>query len=132
MSSSIVYRRGDLNDLSTLTFSPGISATPNTIEFNVVGAGHEFWIAIENNTIVGLCALSSSSTGQRTILYVHVSKSYLDRGLGTGLLRTVIENYPKSDFTVIPFEGTEDFYAKMGFVKVNRWEMRRDSSLVHR
>jgi len=129
MSTLIVYRRGDLKDLSKLRFSTGMSATRRTIEFNVVGAGHEFWLAVENDTIVGLAVLGSLSTAQRTILYVQVSGSYVDRGIGSALLRAVIEYYPESDFSVIPSEGTEDFYGKLGFVKVNRWEMRRESSL---
>ena len=56
---SIVYCKGSLEDLSKLQISEGLSATAESIEFNVLGIGHEFWIAIEYGIIVGLTVLGA-------------------------------------------------------------------------
>lgn len=125
MVSPITYRRGSLDDLFKLRFAPDLLLTPEAVEFNVVGMGHEFWIAIEADMILSLIVLGRTTATQRTILYLHVSASHENRGIGSALLRSVIESYGDSEFVVIPFDGTEEFYHKLGFVKTDRWEMRR-------
>ena len=125
MPPAITYRQGNLEDLSKLEFASRLAVTPATVEFNVVGMGHEFWIAVEDNTIVGLTVLARTTATQRTILYLHVSDSHKNLGIGSALLRTVLETYPESEFSVIPFEGTEEFYRRLGFTSSGRWEMRK-------
>lgn len=129
MPTAITYRRGNLEDLSRLKFARRLSVTPATVEFNVVGMGHEFWIAVDDNTIVGLTVLARATATQRTILYLHVSDAHKNRGIGSELLQTIVDNYPESEFTVIPFEGTEEFYRRLGFMRISRWEMRKPPSL---
>ncbi len=102
-----------------------MALTPAAVEFNVVGMGHEFWIAVEGNTIVALTVLTKSTPTQRTILYIHVSHTHEHLGIGSALLRTVLETYSESEFSVIPFEGTKEFYERLGFAKRGRWEMRK-------
>lgn len=128
MRPQVIYRRGNLEDLSKLRFAEGLSVTKESIEFNVLGMGHEFWIAIEGDTIVGLTVMGRTTKNHLTFMYLHVAKTYKSQGFGSSLLRAVIENYPGSEFTVIPFDGTEDFYSRLGFEKTTQWEMRRRPS----
>jgi GNAT superfamily N-acetyltransferase len=125
MGSGIVSRRGNLEDLANLKFASDMAVTPAKVEFNIVGMGHEFWIAVQGDRIVGLTVLARSSSTQRTILYLHVSESRKNLGIGSALIRTVLEAYPESEFSVIPFEGTEEFYRHLGFKESGRWEMRK-------
>jgi N-acetylglutamate synthase-like GNAT family acetyltransferase len=125
MSSAITFRQGNLEDLSKLKFSSNMDVTAEKIEFNVVGMGHEFWIAVEGDTIVGLTVLARTKATQRTILYLHVSDSRKNLGIGSALVQTILETYPQSEISVIPFQGTEDFYRRLGFTSSGRWEMRK-------
>lgn len=128
MTPNIAYRRGSLEDLTELRLARDLSVTPESIEFNVVGAGHEFWIAVENNEIIGLTVLGRPAPAERMILYLHVSGSHKSKGVGSALIEAVIDSYPESEFAVVPFDGTEEFYRRLGFVKSTMWEMRRPPS----
>jgi hypothetical protein len=123
MPSTVTCRRGNLGDLARLKFARDLPATSKAIEFNVVGLGHEVWIAVEENTIVGLTVLSRSTVTHRTILYIQVSESHKNLGIGT--IQTVLETYPDSEFSVIPFEGTEGFCRRLGFTSSGRRKMRK-------
>ncbi|MGA2790762.1 MAG: GNAT family N-acetyltransferase [Candidatus Bathyarchaeia archaeon] len=128
MPLSIVYRRGSLEDLSRLQISEGLSATTESIEFNVLGIGHEFWIAVEEGRIIGLTVLSRSSVNEIIIVYLEVAPSHKSRGVGTGLIQAILDHYPQSEFSVIPFDGTEEFYKRLGFESAKNWEMRKRAS----
>ena len=125
MTLSIEYRRGALEDLTELRLARDLSVAPESIEFNVVGAGHEFWIAVENNEIIGLTVIGRPAPAEHTILYLHVSGPQKSKGVGSALIKAVIDSYPESEFTVVPFDGTEEFYRRLGFVKSTMWEMRK-------
>jgi len=125
MTSPIVYRKGNLEDLSNLQISEGLSATAESIEFNVLGIGHEFWIAVEGDSIVGLTVLGRAGPNVFKVMYLQVSALHKGRGLGTGLIQAALEHYPESEFSVIPFDGTEEFYKRLGFESATKWEMRR-------
>lgn len=129
MSSTHIYRQGNLDDLTRLKFAPDLPATSASVEFNVVGMGHEFWIAVDKDVIVALTVLARATAKKRTILYLHVSDSWKNLGIGSALIHAVLEAYPESEFSVIPFEGTEEFYAKIGFTKSGKWEMRKFPTL---
>jgi len=128
MPISIVYCKGKLEDLSRLRISEELSASARSIEFNVLGIGHEFWIAVEENTIVGLTVLGRANPNEFEIMYLEVPASHKSRGVGTSLIQSILEHYPESDFSVIPFEGTEEFYRRLGFESAKKWEMRRRAS----
>jgi GNAT superfamily N-acetyltransferase len=128
MTSPIVYRKGNLEDLSNLQISEGLSATAESIEFNILGIGHEFWIAVEGDSIVGLTVLGRAGSNEFKVMYLQVSALHKGRGVGTGLIQAILEHYPESAFSVIPFDGTEEFYRRLGFEKVDRWEMRVQAS----
>ena len=128
MPLAVIYRMGSLEDLSRLQISEGLSATAESIEFNVLGIGHEFWIAVEEGRIIGLTVLSRSSMKEIIIVYLEVAPSHKSRGIGTGLIRAVLDHYPQSEFSVIPFDGTEQFYKRLGFESAKNWEMRKRAS----
>lgn len=128
MPLSIAYRKGSLEDLSRLQISEGLSATTQSIEYNVLGMGHEFWIAVDGNLIVGFTVLGRASPKEFKIVYLQVAPSHKRQGVGSSLIQAILAHYPDSEFSVIPFEGTEEFYRRLGFEKVNRWEMRVQAS----
>ena len=125
MSLPIEYRKGSLNDLSKLKFAEGLSVSGESVEFNIVGVGHEFWVAVQGDMIIGVIVLGRGSQNELRIIYLEVAPAHKNEGVGSALLQSVIENYPEYKIYVIPFEGTEDFYRHLGFLKVSRWEMRR-------
>jgi N-acetylglutamate synthase-like GNAT family acetyltransferase len=123
-----VYRKGELKDLSNLRISRELSATSKSIEFNVVGMGHEFWIAVQDQIIIGMIVLGRESPNQLRIMYVEVAPSHKGQGVGSSLVQAILSQYPDNEFSVIPFEGTADFYRKLGFNPVNQWEMRKSAT----
>jgi len=125
MHAQIGYRRGVLSDLTKFTFAKELSLTDASIEFNIVAMGHEFWIATENNSIIGLVVLARSGANQFTVMYLAVANPRKRHGIGSSLLRTVLNNYPEAEFSVIAVEGTEDLYSRLGFERCAQWEMRR-------
>jgi len=128
MPLSIVYRKGSVDDLSRLQISKGLSATAQSIEFNVLGMGHEFWIAVAEETIIGLTVVSRGSMKEFMIVYLEVAPSHKSHGVGTGLVQAILAHYPESEFSVIPFDGTEEFYKRLGFESARNWEMRKRGS----
>jgi GNAT superfamily N-acetyltransferase len=127
---SIIYRKGSLDDLSRLRISETLTATASSIEFNVLGAGHEYWIAIESSTIVGLTVLGAPHPNEFRITYLEVSPSMKNKGVGTGLIQAILAYYPDCEFSVIPFDGTEEFYKRLGFELSSTFEMRKHPSTM--
>jgi N-acetylglutamate synthase-like GNAT family acetyltransferase len=123
MHSNIIYRRGNLQDLSDFTFASRMPTTAQSIEFNVIGMGHEFWIAIEGSAIVGLTVIGKANPDKITIMYLQVPETHTSRGIGTSLVKKLVESYKGREFSVIPFEGTEDFYRRLGFERISKEEM---------
>lgn len=128
MTLPVIYRKGKHEDLSKLRISDGLSATAESIEFNILGAGHEFWIAVEGNSIVGLTVLGKVGANKFKVMYLQVPPSHKGRGVGSGLVQAILKHYPESDFSVIPFDGTEEFYKRLGFESETKWEMCRKAS----
>jgi predicted N-acetyltransferase YhbS len=87
--------------------------------------GHEFWIAVEDENIVGLVVLGRTSSTQLTIMSLQVAEDFKSHGVGSAMIRTVIDEYPETEFVVVPFGGTKEFYERLGFKMGERWEMRR-------
>jgi predicted N-acetyltransferase YhbS len=127
MHAQIRYRKGTLGELRNLSFAKELSLSRVDIEFNIVAMGHEFWIATESNCVIGLVALASSEENQFTVMYLTVADPRKRQGIGSSLLRTVLENYPAAEFRVVPLEGSEELYSRLGFERRDRWEMRRAS-----
>jgi GNAT superfamily N-acetyltransferase len=122
------YRRGKLEDLSKYRFAKGLSAKTESIEFNIVGIGHEFWIAVEDDKIVGLTVLGRTGSNQLTIMYLQVADAFKNHGVGSAMIRKIVDEYPKTEFVVVPFGGTEEFYERLGFKMGEHWEMRKRPS----
>jgi|GEM_PF-811201 len=125
---SITYRVGRLDDILSMRVAKGIAITPRTVEFNVAGMGHEFWIGHEHQIIIALAVLDRLPTGEVKIIYLQVAEAYRGRGVGSSLLQAIMNSSPDCDFSVIPFHGTEEFYRKSGFVAESKFEMRRKHS----
>ncbi len=125
MSLGIEYRKGSLGDVSRLKFAEGLSVIGESVEFNVLGMSHEYWVAVQADTVVGLIVLGKNGEHELRIMHLEVAPAHKNEGVGSGLLQSVTANYPEYSIYVIPFEGTEDFYRHLGFLKVSRWEMRR-------
>lgn len=132
MPLSIQYRKGKLEDLSKMTISEELSTTNESLEFNVIGMGHEFWIAAEGKVIVGFTVLGRPSPKEFKIMFLEVAASHKSHGVGSSLIRAILAYYPNCEFSVIPFEGTEEFYKRLGFGKVGQWEMRRLSAVARK
>ena len=128
MALPIDYRKGSLKDLSTLKISGGLTATKESIEFNVLGMGHELWIAVEGDSIIGLSVLGRPGSNEFKIMYLEVAPLQKNRGVGSGLIQAMLANHPSGEFSVVPFEGTEEFYRRLGFEKVGQLEMRKPPS----
>ena len=103
-----------------------MSVTTESIEFNVLGAGHEFWIAEQGDRVIGVAVVAKENESNLRVLHLEVAPIRKKEGVGSGLIKAVIESYPHSRVWVTPFEGTEDFYGQLGFVRVGRWEMKRE------
>lgn len=130
MSLSIEYRKGTLGDVSRLKFAQGLSVSGENVEFNVLGMGHEYWIAVQANEVIGIIVLGKGNQTELRIMLLEVAPSRKNEGVGSRLLQKVIENYPECMIYVIPFEGTDEFYRHLGFTKLSRWEMRREPCLT--
>lgn len=125
MSLAAEYRKGMLRDLTSLRFEEGLSLTAGGIEFNVLGIGHEFWIAVQSGVIIALSVLAEESCSSFRVLLLEVAPSRKNMGVGSALLNAIVKAYPQRTLSVIPFGGTEEFYEGLGFRWVSRWEMRR-------
>jgi len=73
MHTQIGYRKGTLGDLTRLDLAKGLPLSREDIEFSIVAMGHEFWIATENNSIIGLAVLAMSEENQFTVMYLAVA-----------------------------------------------------------
>ena len=125
MQSDISCRRGTLEDLSRLKVAEGLSITAESAEFNILGMGHELWVAVEGAKIVAFIVLGRTSSNELIIMVLEVANSHKGRGIGSALVKAAMKHYAESDFVVIPSEGTEDFYRRLGFEKDDKWKMRR-------
>jgi hypothetical protein len=57
MSLPIEYRKGGLKDVSKLKFAEGLSVLGESAEFNMLGMGHEFWVAVQADAVIGIIVL---------------------------------------------------------------------------
>lgn len=127
MVPRIKYRKGALRDLRDLRFEEGLSVSAESIEFNVLGMGHEFWLAVQSRAIIGVAVLSQENHDSFKILRLEVAPSRKKEGVGSSLLKAVMDARSECDFSVIPTGETEAFYSHLGFVHTGRWEMRWSS-----
>jgi N-acetylglutamate synthase-like GNAT family acetyltransferase len=125
LSSTVQYRRGKLHDLKSLKFEDGLPITAESMEFNVLGMGHEFWVAVQAGVITALAVLAQEDDDNIRILHLEMAPSRKNEGFGSALLKAVTKECSQCRLSVIPFDGAEGFYEHLGFTRVSRWEMRR-------
>jgi len=125
---AIEIRRGTLHDLHSLRFEDVLSISAESIEFNVLGVGHEFWIAAQSGSIIGVTVLAKEDADNLRILHLEVAPARKNEGFGSALVKAILSYYPRCGISVVPFEGTDEFYSHLGFSRVSRWEMKREPS----
>ena len=113
-----------MEDLRSLKIDGGLSVTAESMEFNVLGAGHEFWIAVRWGIVVACAVLAEEKPDFLRILHLEVTPMQRNKGVGSSLLKVIIKEQPERGLLVVPFDGTEEFYKQLGFVPVGRWEMK--------
>lgn len=111
-----------------LRFEKGMSVTADSMEFNVLGVGHEFWIGAEAGIIIATAVLAGDDSGGFRILRLEVAPSRKKEGVGSSLLRAIMDEYPDRDLSVVPSDGTEGFYRQLGFSPSGRWQMKLNRS----
>jgi len=119
-----------LGDLTSLRFEDGLSLKAESVEFNVLGLRHEFWLAVQGGVIIGLSVLAEEDDDNLRILHLEVASSRKNEGIGSALLRTIVKANAQSSLSVIPFGGTEEFYQGLEFRWIFRWEMRRAPAIL--
>jgi GNAT superfamily N-acetyltransferase len=124
LTSRLQYRKGKLDDLASLRFEDGMSVSAKSLEFNVFGVGHELWIAIQSEVIIAIAVLAEENQDNVRILRLEVAPSRKKEGVGSALLRAVMLEYPQRAISVVPSDGTEEFYKQLGFLHDGRWRMR--------
>ena len=87
MSLPIEYRKGILNDVSKLRFAEGLSVSGESIEFNVLGMDHEYWVAIESDTVVGITILGKRRQYELRIMHLEAAPTHKNEGVGSSLLK---------------------------------------------
>ena len=55
-------------------------------------------------------------------MYLRLATSRRGQGVGSGLLRTLLEVFLDAEFRAILFGGTEDPYNRLGFSKSGGWD----------
>ena len=73
LSSTFECRKGTLADLTRLRFEDGLSVTAESLEFNVLGIGHESWIAIQSSVIIAIAVLAEEDLDTLRILHLEVA-----------------------------------------------------------
>lgn len=132
LSSTYECRKGTLTDLTRLKFEDGLSVTAESIEFNVLGMGHEFWIAIQSSVIIAIAVLAEEDLDTLRILHLEVAPLRKNEGVGSSLLKGIMREYPHHGLTVVPSDGTEEFYRQLGFCFTGRWQMKFTPSVPNR
>ncbi|MBU0756750.1 MAG: GNAT family N-acetyltransferase [Nanoarchaeota archaeon] len=94
------------------------------IEENYIKDGGIFWLALDNNTVIGTIALRNYGLSRGLVKRMYVKKEYRRQGIGKRLMKTLLDFARKNNYTKLYLGTTEDmedairFYSKMGFKKI--------------
>lgn len=83
-----------------------------------------FWIALDDNKLVGTIALKDMKNGQGFLKRMYITKKYRGTGLSTKLLSTLLDFAKSKNFKEIYLSTTNNahraigFYKKSGFVRI--------------
>lgn len=92
-------------------------------------SGGEFWIAVENDSVVGTIALMPKDSGNGVLKKFFVRRDYRGQKVGYALYCQLIEFVRKNNMRTIildtPSVAREShrFYERAGFVKISREEL---------
>ena len=110
-----------VNDLGWRADAPELLEIPETYLTNK----GKFWLAVENNKLVGTVGLQDMGNDQGYLKRMYVQKDLRGTGLAQDLLKTLLEHAKNNGFKQIFLatgKGAERavaFYEKSGFQKVN-------------
>ena len=91
--------------------------------------GGEFWIATENDKLIGTIALMNFGSGNAVLKKFFVKKEYRNKGLGQQLYRTLLRYAEEHQFHTLLLDtpsvakASHKFYEKAGFIKINREQL---------
>lgn len=81
----------------------------------------EFFVAIENEDIVGCCALEVYSKRLAEIRSLAVTKGFQGKGIATKLVSACVEEARKQDiYELLAIAGGEEFFSRFGFHTFNK------------
>ncbi|WP_059019455.1 GNAT family N-acetyltransferase [Mycobacterium sp. M26] len=82
----------------------------------------------DDGRMVGFCRAFSDGVASAYLADVYVHRDERGRGIGTGIVRTMIDDGPGRDFRwMLHTDDAHDLYATFGFVAPDSTFMQRDS-----
>ena len=108
----------------SLEEQPDLLDIPNYYEKD----GGEFWLAVEDNTVIGTLALMNKGNGNGVLKKGFVKKEHRKCGILTELYRTLLDYAIKSNINQLMFDtpsvatDCHRFFEKEGYVRISKSE----------
>ena len=108
----------------SLEEQPDLLDIPNYYEKD----GGEFWLAVENNVVIGTLALMNKGNGNGILKKGFVKKEYRKRGILTELYKTLLDYAVKNNMQKLMFDtpsvavNCHRFFEKEGYVRISKSE----------
>jgi ribosomal-protein-alanine N-acetyltransferase len=109
-------RRGGAEDLEAVAAIQ--QASPGAAVWNVAEyLEQDFWVAVEENRIVGFLVARSVAADEREILSVAVAPDFRRRGVGRALLDSTLREFRGDVFLEVRESNgvAQEFYKSLGF-----------------
>ncbi len=108
----------------SLEEQPDLLDIPNYYEKD----GGEFWLAVEDNTVIGTLALMNKGNSNGILKKGFVNKEHRKRGILTELYRTLLDYAIKNNIKQLMFDtpsvaaDCHRFFEKEGYVRISKSE----------
>lgn len=108
----------------SLEEQPDLSDIPAAYEKN----GGQFWIAVDNDIVIGTLALMNKGHGNGILKKGFVKKEYRKQGILTKLYDRLIDYAKENHYKQLMFDtpsvaaNCHDFFEKRGYVRINKEE----------
>lgn len=108
----------------SLEEQPDLLDIPNYYEKD----GGEFWLAVEDNTVIGTLALMNKGNGNGILKKGFVKKEHRKCGILTGLYKTLLDYAIRNNIKQLMFDtpsvatNCHSFFEKEGYVRINKSE----------
>lgn len=106
----------------SLEEQPDLLDIPNYYEKD----GGEFWLAVEDSTVIGTLALMNKGNGNGILKKGFVNKEHRKCGILTELYKTLLDYAKKKDMKQLMFDtpsvatNCHRFFEKAGYVRINK------------